>query len=393
MPLLSAEDREEVLKIYTEMKDGYKTLAAQLAAGAPIGEIKTKLDKIDESLMDFHKKQEALNTRADAIELAMNRARELAQPPKSLGERFVEDAGFVAYAKRSSREAYTVMLKGPLFGQKDITGVSTQWPQMLDFVAPGPRLPYGVRQLIPPGRTTSGAVEFIRETSFTDNAATVAEGAAKPKSDKVFTPITEVVRTIGHYFKISRQTFDDMPFLASQVDNNGVYGVQLAEDNQLLNGTGVAPQITGFMLNAVAAPAPPAGSNLVDAVGMAVFDLAAKGWVPDGTVMNPSDWGNVAMLKNSQGNYLFYNPLVYVQGDRIWGTRFVLSTNMAAGDFLVGGFRSNSQLVDRQDVTVQVAAQNEDDFIKNMLTILVEERIALLISQFAAFEAGVVPTP
>jgi HK97 family phage major capsid protein len=64
---------------------------------------------------------------------------------------------------------------------------------------------------------------------------------------------------------------------------------------------------------------------------------------------------------------------------------------MAAGTFLVGAFAGHAQILDREDVTVQVATQNEDDFIKNMLTILVEERLALAVYVAAAFEKGVVP--
>jgi HK97 family phage major capsid protein len=220
----------------------------------------------------------------------------------------------------------------------------------------------------------------------------VAEGAAKPKSDKVFTPTTQPVETIAHFFKVSRQSYEDLPGLAAQIESNGIYGVQLKEDQQLLNGTGTAPQLKGFMPVAAAAPAPGGtDATLVDAVGAAIFDLASKGYMADGSVMNPADWGGVAMLKNSQGNYLFANPIAYSSTMSLWGTRLVLSSQMTAGNFLVGAFRGNSLILDREEVNVRVAEQNVDDFEKNMLTILVEERLTLLIFTAAAFEKGVTP--
>ena len=160
----------------------------------------------------------------------------------------------------------------------------------------------------------------------------------------------------------------------------------------VVNGTGVAPHLLGFNSVATAAPAPGgADATLVDAVGVAVFDLAAKGFIADGSVINAADWGAVAMMKNAQGNYIFANPMDYTSGGRLWGTRMVNSANQAAGTFVVGAFQGHSQLLDREDVNVQVATQNEDDFVRNMVTILVEERLALVVYKPAAFDKGVVP--
>jgi hypothetical protein len=393
VPLLSAEDRAEILRMFTEMKAGYGTLTQLITEAKPTGEIKVKLEKIDESIMDFHAKHTAATAKIDQMEVKLNERIAQAQPPKSIGQQVVENAGFLTAIKSGGRFAVTVSVKGSLWQVKDIINLSSQWPQMIDYVAAPARPPIGTRTLIPGGRTSAGAVEYIEETSFANNAAPVAEGAPKPKSDKVFTPRTVAVRTIAHYFKVSKQTFDDLPFLVTQIDNNGVWGVQKVEDNQLLNGSGAPPNLQGLMTVATAAPAPvPAtGATLVDAVGAAVFDLAAKGWLPDGSVVNPSDWGQVAMLKNSLGNYLFANPMDYTPNGRLWGTRVVYSSNMVAGNFLAGAFQGNSQLLDREEVNIQVATQNEDDFIHNMVTILVEERIVLLIYNPAAFEKGVVP--
>jgi HK97 family phage major capsid protein len=315
--------------------------------------------------------------------------------PKSLGRQVVEDAGLLAAIRSSGGYfQHTVQLKASLWAAKDITGVSRGVPTAIPGVAAGPRLPFGVRVLVPQGRTTAGAVSYVEETSFTNNAAPVAEGAAKPKSDKVFTAKVMPVETIAHYFKVSKQTLDDLPAVEAAIENNGVYGVQLAEDNQLLNGTGTSPQLKGFNTVATAAPAPAAGPpapSVIDAMGAAYFDLAGKGYMPDGAVANPADWGQVALMRNSLGNYLFANPVDYSATPRIWGMRLVLSAKQAAGTFLVGAFAGNSQILDREEVNVQVATQNEDDFIKNMVTIRVEERLVLLIFVAAAFQKGVVP--
>ena len=394
---VTGQDIEKLMGILNGFKGQYSTLSDDFAKyGKAQGETTEKLGKLTDDMISLQTKYaDAAAKRLDALEEKANRAPAVPVAPKSIGQLVIEDAGFLAGIKQK-RFGVTIALKGPLqnlIHMKDITTISQSWPQMVEYIASTGRPPFGVRALVPGGRTSSGAIEYIEETSFTNAAAVVAEGAAKPKSDKVFTPRTSVVRTIAHYFKMSEQTFDDLPFLAAQVENNGIWGVQTVEDNQLLNGSGAPPNLQGFNTVATAAPAPaPAtGATVVDAIGTAIFDLAAKGYIADGTVVNPADWGHVSMLKNSLGNYIFSNPLTWGAGASLWGTKLVASANQAAGTFLTGAFQGHAQILDREDVHVQIANQNEDDFIKNMVTILIEERLALVIYQPKAFEKGVVP--
>ncbi len=394
--MMTADQAKEFQLILKEFQGTYAKLTDEtLKLGKAQSETVIKLEKLTDDTAALHKRvEDNAVKRIDDLEAKWNRRHAEMEPPKSIGDQVIEDPAFLAAIKAGGRFSVTVPVKGSLFGKKDITGVSLQLPELLNIVAAAPRLPIGVRTLCPIGRTTAGAVEFVQETSFTNNAAVVAEAAAKPKSDKVFTPTTVPVRTIAHYFKVSRQTFDDLPFVASQIEANGIYGVQKVEDNQLLNGSGVAPNLTGFMTVATAAPTPPAaatGATLIDAIGLSVFDLAAKGFLADGTVINPADWGRVALLKNTQGNYLFANPMEFAPNARVWGTRVVQTSNMTVGNFLVGSFTGHCLLVDREDINVQIATQNEDDFIKNMVTVLVEERLALCIFNAQAFEKGVPP--
>lgn len=390
--LLTDGDREEVKGILIEFKNQYKQVVDDIGRlGRADSSTLEKLDKLDTAMIEMRQKHDDAVKRAEMLEMKISERRAELEPPKSIGEIVISDPGFIAHIKSGSRQGYTVSIP---HGRKDITGVSRGIPQAMSDIAAGPRLATGVRQLVPQGNTTAGAVSYVSETSFTNAADVVAEGAPKPKSDKAFAPVTVPVETIAHYFKVSRQSYEDLPGLAAQIEANGLYGVALKEDQQLLFGTGTPPQLRGFMTVATAAPVPgtaAAGFNTIDAVGAAIFDLAAKGHMADGTVMNPADWGAMAMLKNTQGMYLFANPISYTAAANLWGTRLVFSSQMTAGNFLVGAFRGNSLILDREEVNVRVAEQNEADFISNMLTVLVEERLALLIYRADAFEKGVRP--
>ncbi|MNW02387.1 Phage capsid family protein [compost metagenome] len=56
--------------------------------------------------------------------------------------------------------------------------------------------------------------------------------------------------------------------------------------------------------------------------------------------------------------------------------------------FLAGAFQMGAQVFDRWQARVEVATENEDDFVKNMVTVLAEERLALAVYRPEAFIYG-----
>jgi hypothetical protein len=263
---------------------------------------------------------------------------------------------------------------------KDILGVSRGFPESIPIVAGGPRVPLGVQNLIPSSPTTAGAVQFLRETSFTNAAAPVAEGAAKPKSDKVFTPVVLPIEVIAHFFKISRQSWEDLNQVATQIESNGIYGLNVRVDQQLLKGTGVAPELgPGLYLVATAAAPPPVtvnSPNLIDRIFLAAAQLRAAGWNPSGAVLNATDYAGMLIAKDDNGQYIYNTSVPLPQ--------IVTSPALAEGEWLVGDF-SQAFIFMRADASISVASQNEDDFIKNMYTALAETRLALAVYQPSAF--------
>jgi HK97 family phage major capsid protein len=62
-----------------------------------------------------------------------------------------------------------------------------------------------------------------------------------------------------------------------------------------------------------------------------------------------------------------------------------------AGQFLVGAFADGSQSFDRMGATLMISTENEDDFVRNLATFLVEERCAFTLRRPQAFVYGAFP--
>jgi HK97 family phage major capsid protein len=75
-----------------------------------------------------------------------------------------------------------------------------------------------VRALLGTGTTGSNMVEYPRQTTRDNQAATVDEGALKPESNLAWELKQAKVATIAHWVPASRQVLDDAPQLRTLID-------------------------------------------------------------------------------------------------------------------------------------------------------------------------------
>lgn len=256
-------------------------------------------------------------------------------------------------------------------------GVLVEPERLAGILMPGLRR-LTVRQLLAQGRTSSNSIEYVRENVFTNGAAPVAEGALKPESNLTFTKETANVRTIAHWIQASRQIMDDAAMLESYTNARLMYGLALKEEEQLLGGDGTGDNLLG--LNAVAT-AYDTGLNVVgdtraDKLAHAIFQVSESEFEASGVILNPRDWHAIALLKDENGNYIFGGPAAFAS-KTIWGLPVVPTKAQALGTFTTGGFDMASQVWDRMDASVEISREDRDNFVKNMLTILCEERLAV----------------
>jgi HK97 family phage major capsid protein len=251
-----------------------------------------------------------------------------------------------------------------------------------------------IRDALPVGRTSSNLIEFTKENVYTNSAGPQydspnSENVLKPESAITFTLATAPVVTLAHFIPVSRQVLDDAPQLESYVNSRLIYGLKLEEEDQLLNGTGTAGNIGGILKagNFTAYNRAVTGDSKLDALRRAITQCQLSEFMADTIVLNPADWEAIELLKATDNQYVWSNP-VAMAGPQIWGKRVIPTNSITAGTFLVGAFSMGAQVWDRMDAAVQISYEDGDNFRKNMATLLAEERLALTVYRPAAFISG-----
>jgi HK97 family phage major capsid protein len=389
---------DEVTGQVKEFGKEYKTKSE---AGDKItGDLKEKTDKAIAEQGELRKQIEDLAKMPDTINELKARTSELEQKmagghkhertieEMSPGEQFVANDKVKQFAAESSKARGRVRIDVKAITTASMTGAVVAPDRQPGVLIP-PERRMTVRDLLTPGRTNSNAVQYVQETSFTNNAAVVSEGVTKPESTLVDQLVTANVATIAHWIRASKQILDDLPQLQSQIDGRLRYGLAYVEEAELLLGSGLGNHLSGLVTQATAYSAAfaPETPNRIDAIRLAILQSELALLPATGIVINPTDWARIELTKDNEGRYIFTNPQT-VTSPTLWGRPVVATPAMTVTKFLTGAFKLGAQVFDREDANVEVSTEDNDNFVKNLVTIRAEERLALAIYRPQAFIYG-----
>ena len=395
-----AEMAADVKAHVEKQTDAVKAIAEQALAEAKkgLGMSDSLKAKADEALLGLNEAK----ARLDELEQKAARGGGSPERIKSLGEQFTESDAFKGFADSgfSRGKNASVAFKTDLSAVRtkatimsattDTAGAAGDLLQAtrVGGILPLPERRLTVRDLLSPGRMDGNALEYVKETGFTNSAAPVAEGALKPESDLKFDLVTTSAKVIAHWMKASRQILSDASQLRSYIDNRLMYGLGYVEENQLLNGDGTGQNLLGIVPQATAysAPITIATPTQIDILRLAMLQAALAEYPATGMVLHPTDWAAIELTKDTTGRYIIGNPQGTI-APTLWGLPVVATQAMAVDKFLVGAFKLGAQVFDRWDARVETGYVN-DDFVKNLVTILAEERLALAVYRPEAFVYG-----
>jgi len=187
---------------------------------------------------------------------------------------------------------------------------------------------------------------------------------------------------------VSEEMLADVSQIRAYIDARLRLFVDLKVEQEVLNGSGVAPHLPGILTRPGLSPALAKGAeeNTADVVfRQAMTIMTTTFLLPDAVVLNPADWAGVVVLKDLNGVY--YGPGMFngLPSPSLWGLSVVPTTGMAQGTGLVGAFKVGGQYWKRQGIVVQASNSHADYFIKNLVAIRAETRGMLAIYRPAAF--------
>lgn len=223
----------------------------------------------------------------------------------------------------------------------------------------------------------SGDMTVKQSTNPTD-----AAGLKKQSSfgTEVASAHAEIIAT---WFAATRKSLEQPTGLRSFIDNQGTYFLKLEEEDQLVNGDGTRPNLSGLLdqtdrlhldISAIG------GMDNLDALRRAkTMTRTGLSRLPSNFVLlNPNDSEGYDLLRDGIENYRGGNPIGPGFGDGelpIWRLRRVETEAVAEGTALVGS-RAIATVFQRAPIRILLADQHSDFFVRNLGVILFEEEIA-----------------
>lgn len=243
--------------------------------------------------------------------------------------------------------------------------------------------------LIPRVPTDSDTIEYVYESTFTNSAAGVAEATVttgatgkKPESALAYATATVPVETIAHWIPVTNKMLNDAPAIRGIINGRLLLGLDLTMESLCVTGNGTPPNLSGITDHAINVVGLGTDSR-VDALfkGRTLVRTTGHGR-PTAFVIEPTDWQDIRLSRENAatgtlGGYLM-GPPSSVGATTLWGIPVVESEALSAGTALVGDFPQGCTLFDHEQAAIRVGTI-DDQFIRNMQTILAELRAAFVV--------------
>jgi HK97 family phage major capsid protein len=168
---------------------------------------------------------------------------------KSVGEQFADSDVLAAYHEKGVKgvDAHIDVKAYEMKTLLTTTGYPPESLRAPGIIETATRDPQSVIGLFSVINTNQNAYPYLTESTFTNNAAEAAEGAAYGEAALAFTEATESIRKFGVSLPVTDELLADESAIKGYIDSRLRLMLQLRLDSQLLSGNGTAPNIEGIL--------------------------------------------------------------------------------------------------------------------------------------------------
>lgn len=259
-----------------------------------------------------------------------------------------------------------------------------------------------VADLLTPGTVGGSAIKYPVYGALEGGTGYVAEGGLKPQlhvADPTW--VTDSLGEIAGWFKVTDDMAEDLPYMVSEINTTAVYDLQYKEEQAILFGNGTSPNLRGITQRSGIQTHDIGDDTVADALFKAIGKVGtATTFTADGIVINPLDYQELRLNKDSNGQYYGggyfqgqYGNGGVLENPPVWGLRTVVTPAIPAGQALVGAYKS-AKLFKKGGIRVESTNSNQDDFINDKITTRLRQREGLQVKYPAAFVlVDIVPEP
>jgi HK97 family phage major capsid protein len=252
------------------------------------------------------------------------------------------------------------------------------------------RYAYRLRSLFHTVPTSLPTIGVLRSNVESFAASPQVETSSKAESTCSFTLASAPVQTFASYINFSKQALDDLDSFEAFISSSLLWDLSRKAESEILSGSGTGVHLTGLMTSASAFDttilSASLGWNRIDYLGAAAVQLQEIGYNPDFAVVSPRNWFTMTSLRSTQGEYVLEDPRTKV-GQSVYNLTILPSPACLSDTFLVGD-SSQALIRSREKASVLLSSEHSDNFIKNIVTALVEERFGLQTLRPDAFVTG-----
>lgn len=240
-------------------------------------------------------------------------------------------------------------------------------------ILPVEREPLALLSAIPTTVASSPAFSYLRQTVRELNAAVVATGAEKPKSNLGFERVDDTLEVVAHIVReVDEYLLRDVEALKSFISSEMIAGVYEQVEQLVVEGIDAA---SGAQAQAFT-------TDAFTTARLAKSKLQTKGLAPAFYVLNHDDWALLETTKaEGSGTFLFNSAPVDTTNGTLWGIPVITTSYTPIGTAKLIATESVSLFTDGQ---VRVAMNtSQTDFEHNQVSFRAEGRFKPVVVRSA----------
>lgn len=215
----------------------------------------------------------------------------------------------------------------------------------------------------------------------------IGEGVEKTALDVQYKEQRAKVNKIGVHMKVTTELLEDAGYLMSYIQSNGVKRVETVIENQLFTGNGTDPQLVGLLSKSTTFTGGSMAGNVEaatnwDVIHGIIAQVRAANGIVNGVFVETGQFHVMLSEKDGDKQYILPAGVNFdAQGNlTAWGVR-IIPTNALTGTAanFVGGDLSVINVRLRNGIQVAIG-ESGDDFIDNLKTIRIEQRLVQFVS-------------